>query len=132
MAATNKTVNILEELHDWLLDGSESFTQFDGFRRRLKMDQTQFSDLLGISPSTYAKYKKTRECPTLSFREKMSEVVWQAHLISRASQNTRFKLEFEGLERIKYVTWAQFKQFQNLGFKMEEISPQNYSLDWRH
>ena len=124
-----KIDQILENLADWLLEDSVSFRQLDSYRRKLKMDSDQFADLLGIHPVTYSKYRRTKEVKLGTNREKMHEMVLGYQCATRASQNTRFKLEFEGLEKVKTTLRdPRLDRPANDGWKLEEIKPNHFKV----
>ena len=53
----------MEALADWLLDGVRSFPKLDSFRRRLGLDSDAFSEILGVSHNTFAKWRTSGGLP---------------------------------------------------------------------
>jgi len=100
MSTTSTTVSLkkrsaksiettLDNLTDWLLSDSVSFTKIDRFRKDLRFDEEHFASLLGIAVQTYKRWSRTREVP-LRRREFMCQNVMEilrAQSVSLGSLN---------------------------------------------
>lgn len=71
---------LLRELGEWLQSESVAFAALDRFRQGLRLTEETFAAVLGVSPETYASWRRRRAVPTRN-RDKMDRRVlryWSA------------------------------------------------------